>query len=137
MTEKNLELKNYIKNLHKKDKRKDGFPYINHLFRVADSVYYLTNNKKFYNIALFHDSIEMQDCAELRNKLKKIGIFDEVLILTHYGSETYDEYIERVASYPEMIIIKICDIIDNLCNHPTEKQKEKYKNALIYLLKKS
>ena len=121
--------------MHRGDKRRDGKPYLNHLYRVADMVFYLTSDKILYEIALFHDSIEKHDSYELREFLKKEEIFYEIKILSMMGNEKYMDYLDRIRSYPRLIIIKICDIIDNVTDNPTDKQKEKYRKGLVFLLK--
>lgn len=132
----NVALISFLKKVHKKDKRRNGTSYYKHPVRVAEYVKSLGGSDQQIKVALFHDSIEMHDNIELRSRLKRLNIFEQVLILSHRHYESYQDYIEKVAEYPDLIMVKICDIIDNLCDNPSEKQKGRYRDALLYLLKK-
>lgn len=88
-----------------------GFPYIYHLYRVADKV-----KDKHKPIALLHDLLE--DCPEWTYQRLLMyfdrWIVDEVAILTKLTEESYEDYIERVKTSPIAIKVKIADLEDNM-----------------------
>lgn len=111
---------------HKGQFRFDGVtPYIEHPRAVADQFDGLMKK----SIAMLHDVIEDCDGYD-QARLVEMGvdpvIADCVNILTHVKGETYREYIERVCEYELPIRIKLADMIVNLADKPTERQKKKY-----------
>jgi len=54
--------------------------------------------------------------------------------LTRTPNQKYDDFIADIATaWPDVKIIKICDIVDNLADEPSNAQVEKYRRALITL----
>lgn len=54
--------------------------------------------------------------------------------LTRTPNQKYDDFITAiVTSWPSVKIIKICDIVDNLTDKPSNAQVEKYRRAIITL----
>ena len=117
---------------HGDDRRRDGRRYIEHPMRVADTL----TGETARCIAVLHDVIE--DTDETRDSLISKGVSptvaDAVRILTHKDSERYEEYIRRVCMYAGLAKVKLADMLDNLCDKPTDRQREKYRYAAPLLL---
>ena len=121
---------------------KAGAPYILHPMRVV--LHCQTEDEKI--VALLHDVVE--DTPITLEELKTQGFSDDVLAalkcLTKIKGEDYQTFIQRVATNPFAVKVKIQDLKDNmdlsrLGGKPHWKM-ETYKEALIYLeqyLKKS
>ena len=116
---------------------KAGAPYILHPMRVA--LHCQTENEKI--AALLHDVIE--DTPVTLEDLKNEGFSDEVLAalkcLTMMEGEDYKTFVQRVATNPLAIRVKIQDLKDNmdlsrLGGKPHWKM-DTYKEALSYLEK--
>lgn len=117
---------------HGQCRRDKVTPYFTHLERVADRVDYALKP-----IAWLHDIVE--DTAVTLLHLEALG-FPEWIIaavgaLTHLEGEPYVDYLKRVKSVPDALVVKFADIRDNLSDNPTGKQVEKYKEALKFLEK--
>lgn len=117
--------------LHDGQNRRGGEDYINHPLRVSK----MLGNETLKCIALLHDVIE--DTNETEWSLVKRGvtqtIADGVDILSKTDNISYEEYIDRLKYYPGLIKVKVADMFDNLCCDPTEKQKERYRDAMNHL----
>lgn len=128
------------KKVHKNQKRYNGRPYINHIKEVVGILEQMEINV-FYNehiieAAILHDVIE-DGGIEYRDKiLDNFSVYVLVDILTHRKSYTYEEYIKRILTNKDAVVIKIADMIQNLTENPTKKQREKYRKALPLLIKK-
>lgn len=126
-----------------KDKTdKAGEPYILHCIRV------MMNSPKdevSQCIAILHDIVE--DCGITEQDLLKMGfpflVVNGISILSHIDpSMTYDDYIKRIARYPQLVPIKLADIKDNSditrLKGITAKdiaRTEKYHRSYMYLSK--
>jgi len=129
---------------HKGKKRRDGSDYIIHPKRVADNVSKITNDKELISAAYLHDTIEdaqenLETLKKLKEEIKNMSplVLEYVENLSHNKNiENYEEYVKRISKNDKLLILKFCDIIDNLTDSPTEKQKEKYQKALTILLTK-
>ena len=77
--------------------------------------------------AILHDVIEDSDIT--LEMLQKEGFSDDVLktvdLLTHYEKDSYEEYIERLKSFPMARHIKIADLNDNMKIQRLKKVGEK------------
>ncbi|MDP2925196.1 MAG: HD domain-containing protein [Nanoarchaeota archaeon] len=128
---------------HKGQKRENSKDdYIEHPKRVAEMVSQITDDENIICTAYLHDVIEDAELHKPR-QLTKIEeeinslnpeILENVRLLSHNG-EDYQEYIKKIAKNKILRIIKICDIIDNISDNPTKKQKDKYRKALVILLR--
>jgi GTP pyrophosphokinase len=136
---------------HKGQKRRTGEPYIIHPSRVADIVssYYPSNEVAYFS-ALLHDSLEdaieqgnvsdedemialIHDAIEdidLANK-----VVDTVVSLTKPKSANYSDYLLFLSNEPDALIVKMADMLDNISDNPSERQKNKYSQALKDLQK--
>lgn len=91
--------------------RKDGTPYANHLARVADGV-----PAELKPAAWLHDA--MEDVGATAESLAAEGIdartIELVGILTRRETETYSEFIERIAADRDAVTVKLSDLADNM-----------------------
>lgn len=113
--------------------RNDGTtPYIEHPKAVAD---FLTNKTEKI-VAMLHDVIE--DTHHTKDSLLNLGISPIIIraisLLTKEKNEEYIKYILRIKKDSLARPVKIADIICNLTDAPSNRQKEKYKKALRILL---
>ena len=56
-----------------------------------------------------------------------------VKLLSHDKNTNYNTYLLKLANYPTAFDVKLLDLLDNLLDNPTLKQKEKYRSALKYV----
>ena len=119
------------KEAHKGQIRRGGDNYFDHPKRVAD----MLNSPTLKCMALLHDVLE--DTDETEKSLRAKGVSDYVVqgvsLLTKRDNQSYDEYIESITLYPQLVRVKIADMFDNLCCDPSQKQKQKYREAMIKL----
>ncbi len=131
-----LKAEKLARQFHEGQFRKDGkTPYIEHSKRVVNFLKNLGFGDDYITVAWIHDVLEDTDCTE-ENLLQ---IFPQYLIysvkvLTKRKWENYIDYIYYVMNDNDISkIVKFADILDNLSDCPTQKQKEKYKQALAIL----
>lgn len=127
----------FAANAHRAQKDKAGEPYILHCLRVMLAV----DGYHERCAAVLHDAVE--DTATSLDALRVAGfrpsVVEAVGVLTR-GRETYEAYIERVATSPMALAVKIADLRDNLIRsripNPTdhdERRWQKYERALALL----
>lgn len=90
-----------------------GNPYILHCLKV---MYYLkTNDEELQCIALGHDLIE--DCNVTYAQLKQEGFTDRIIDgirgLTKMPGETPVDYMTRIKSNKDCVLVKLCDLRHN------------------------
>lgn len=133
--------KAFSKKAHQNQFRRDGkTPYFNHPNKVAKLVATCKGNKTQITCAYLHDVIEdtKEDKNQMKKHIKKLfgtRILKKLLCLTRAENEDYFEYLEKIKRDKQLVLIKICDIVSNLSDTPTEKQKIKYAKALVFLTK--
>jgi len=132
---------------------KGGALYINHLQRVSQFTFHLLDTslkscteEEYVNIgviAILHDLLE--DCPEWTVEELSSKVSPEVAkgvdVLTRKKNQSWEDYIEEIINYPQVIPVKIADLTDNLnlsrLNQPlTEKdwvRIQKYHNTLLRL----
>lgn len=143
MNNKQLQLALEIATLaHKNVERRNGDPYIFHVLRVANNTKYI-RTKLQKTVALLHDVIE--DTPFDADFLREKGISQEVLnvlaLLTHNRDDSYEEYIDRVCTNLDAMVVKLSDLTDNLDQGTlpviTERDRERfivYENARIKIM---
>lgn len=103
--------------LHVNQRDKGGKPYITHPLRVMADVLTATGDLVAAAVAVLHDVVE--DCGVTKHDLLVAGFYDEtvetVLVVTRHPTETYEEFIERVATSgnARAIVVKLADLKDN------------------------
>ena len=139
MTAKELALNLAIVKHEGQCRKGTGEPYINHVIRVAESVY----GWKAKTIAYLHDLVE--DTNITLDILLEIGFTDEIVecvdVLTRRVDQSYDDYIARVKNCQYDIVrqIKLADLKDNLRDIDdipgmSNSRKLRYVNAQAILL---
>jgi len=118
---------------HGTQTRRDGRPYISHPQRVASM---FPDNRVLACIAWLHDVIE--DSDETVESLIEKGVSSVtancVDLITRKNGQDYDDYLDGIVQMGDVAKVKIADITDNLCDSPTENQKNKYHKAIGILL---
>jgi len=152
MTDKIERAKLLAQFVHMGQKRQDKEEYINHCSRVVESVNDMIGYKDEDLIcaAWLHDCLE--DCKDsyylhaIMMGYFGVDVTKLVTTLTHitpnkgsYDEDagrclSYNEYIERVAQNSEALQIKFADMIDNTSYPIPDKQKAKYRSAVMHLI---
>ena len=130
---------------HRGQKRRTGEPYFFHPQGVADIIkQYYPNDQAAYYTALFHDAIEdgiplgnIEDEEEFIAFLTSItdddklvnNVFDAVGMMTKHEDASYESYIGSLRNDSTVLRVKIADMMHNLSDAPSPKQKEKYQRA--------
>ena len=134
---------------HLGQKRRSGEPYLTHPVEVANIVnMYYPEDPVLCAAALLHDSLEdalkmgnVTDNADMESLIA--GSFGNpsvgeralsiVKSLTHSKGVEYSDYVLDLSSDPDVLKIKLSDMLHNLRSSPSDKQKEKYRKALLTL----
>jgi len=125
--------------IHDGDKRRDGSPYFGHLYRTMSLVDSLGGSTTQRCVALLHDAFEDHPAFatevvmafEIPRQITELAF-----AMAKIRGEDYVDYLQRLkAWHHNLVLVKICDITDNLCDQPTAKQRAKYINALAVLTK--
>lgn len=101
--------------LHTEQRDKLGEPYIYHPLRVMEAVRAAGGTKEQVAAAVLHD---VHEDIKIPIKVLEAMFGEQVATLVNAvsrrGHETYDDFIDRVICTPDAVMIKICDIDDNL-----------------------
>ncbi|MEK6978861.1 MAG: HD domain-containing protein [Candidatus Micrarchaeota archaeon] len=125
--------------VHANQFRRDGkTPYFIHPKRVARLVAESGGNEQQIVLAYLHDVIENYngDKNEIKQRIAKTfgnRMLKLVLLLTREEGANYLSYIKRIKRNHLVLPVKLCDMITNLSDKPTEKQKRNYVQALMEL----
>lgn len=132
--------KDFAQQIHLGQKRKvSKKPYVMHPYRVFLAAISGNYSKDIQLVALLHDTYE--DAPNKRfaeDKIKstfgnKIWLF--VKLLSHDKAVDYNKYIFQLAKRSNIALtVKLLDMIENLKDSPSSKQKQKYSDGLQYLL---
>lgn len=111
-------------------------PYFIHPQRVAHLVLASGGTEDEIVLAYLHDTIEDYpgDPKIIKKEINSIfgrRILNTVLLLTKPKSPNYLNYIKKIKRNKSALLIKLCDMVDNLSDDPSEKQKIKYLLALL------
>jgi (p)ppGpp synthase/HD superfamily hydrolase len=132
--------KEFARDVHSGQWRKTSpLPYMAHPMRVYGRAKQRGLSKKHLILAILHDTYE--DSKNPPRTLKKIkelfgsNIAKIVKLLSHDKGVDYSLYLAKLAKASKTAFdVKLLDMEDNLSEHPTEKQKRKYGEALRYLI---
>lgn len=114
-------------------------PYWYHLADVADSVLHAVgNDNELIAIAWNHDLREDTNCSyeEMEEAGLTRRVIDAVICLTKVEGESYDDYIKKVRSNPDALLVKKHDTLCNLTQSVKEgnsKRIKKYAKQLLLL----
>ena len=119
---------------HQGQKDKAGHPYILHPLRVMFRV----ESEDERTVAILHDVVEDHGDVWSVDKLRQSGfpqrILDALDCVTKRKGETYEQFVERSASNPIALRVKLADLEDNMdirrLNAVTEKDRERLNRYL-------
>lgn len=111
-------------------------PYIDHPKSIVSRMKQDGIDDSIYHaVALLHDVLEDTNITE--QQLSDKGISDEVItavkLLTKKKDQSYQSYLWELKKNDMARTVKIYDMLDNLSDMPSDRQKEKYKLGLEYL----
>lgn len=122
---------------HLNQTRWDGSPYFKHPASVVDRLKAKGCNDNILIVGWLHDVVEDSDITIEEIKTQFGGtIAKSVEALTHKKDESYADYIMRISLNNTAVIVKICDLEDNLSDLDPKKQKQridKYELAKLFL----
>ena len=125
---------------HSGQKRKSsGKPYFTHPFRVFQKAKSLGLSKDIQIVSMLHDTYEDAPNKQyVQNEIvRQFGkvVMNFILLLSHDKATDYNQYVLRLAKISKTALtVKLLDLLENLKDNPTEKQKTKYLGAIGYLL---
>lgn len=117
---------------HAGQTRRDGqTPYITHPARVVELLHDFPEGHRA--VAWLHDVIEDTHLTsqDLRARGFPSDIVDDVLLLTRMAGDDYALYLARLS--PRTRAVKIADMLANLTDNPTPRQKERYVAGILKL----
>lgn len=120
-----------------KSKTWTGEPYFNHVRRVADTMRRQDAPEHVVAAAYLHDVVEdgHTNFVELHDDFGfPVMMVALVRVVTRCDTETYDQYIDRVAKNPEAAAIKRADLADNMSTLPSGHSLwSRYLKAMVRL----
>jgi (p)ppGpp synthase/HD superfamily hydrolase len=119
-------------------RRFNSEPYCNHPIAVARAV--KDFGLKYETVALLHDIIEDTEMTEelLRKYPFTEDIIQAVIAITHFNSESHDEYITRCNKNKIARIVKIADMLHNIKDfhiHGKEDKICRLTKQILYIAK--
>lgn len=120
---------------HKNQFRKDGkTAYIEH---IRDVVNRLENaDENIRAAAWLHDVVEDNPNYSFQ-EIKRLGVPEEVIaavrLLTKSQNQSVASYYKNIRPNPIATAVKIADMLSNLADDPSEKQRQRYQAGLKYL----
>ena len=114
-------------------------PYIIHPFRVYQRARTMGLSDDIQIISILHDTYEdAKNKQYVADKIKSMfgdTILKFVLLLSHDKGTDYNSYLLDLAKKSNLALqVKLLDMIENLLDNASPKQKEKYLSGLLYLL---
>ena len=123
---------------------KSGRPYLGHLERTATKVRFSGGTWVQEAAAWLHDCLEDTEAtgAELSEAGIPFAVMRIVYAMTHYNGVSNEDYWQDIANDGGAVLVKLCDIYDNLdparmCYVEEAKQKRlrvKYARAILILM---
>lgn len=116
----NLELvKEYVKNKHEGQKRKQGTPYYLHPFEVQQILQKKGYSEEYQVAGLCHDLLEdtnatQQEILDLTNE----EVLEAVKLVTKEDGYKMQQYINRISENPMAKAVKLADRLHNLQDAP-------------------
>jgi len=120
-----------------------GNPYFGHIERVAQAVKAAGGSETQVVAAYLHDVIE--DTNTTSAELLDAGVSTAALtlteLLTRQDEVSYEDYLKQIRSSPDALLIKQCDMADNmdpartalLDDEARERLRLKYEKAVAFL----
>jgi (p)ppGpp synthase/HD superfamily hydrolase len=134
-----VEAAEFAARCHEEQRRRDGKRYITHPASVAERVRRCGGSDLQVLVAWLHDTVE--DASEPGWVLGEIRarfggeVAALVDVLTHRKGESYADYVLRVAGCEDALLVKVCDMVDNLRCKPSQMQEDKYTMALVSMIR--
>ena len=120
-----------------------GNPYFGHIERVAQAVKAAGGSETQVVAAYLHDVIEDTDTtsAELLDAGVSADALTIIETLTRHDEVGYEDYLQRIRSNPDALLVKQCDMADNmdpartalLDDETRERLRLKYEKAVALL----
>lgn len=124
--------------VHLDETRRNGELYHNHCDRVEESL--KDKDEVIRSVAQLHDVLEnVKNPNLIRLLLAEYFPFEVthlVETLTNDKNTPYSRYIEIVCNDSSAFMIKMADMIDNTSDEIPEKQFNKYRESVIYMISK-
>jgi len=134
--------------VHRDQRRRSGEPYYEHPKAVRNIMRRFYPSDKIGQLAaLLHDALEDYEKGgvfkteeevldrigqSIENEQVKNEVIDVVRSLTHDKNVDYSQYVTSLSG--TALRVKLADMLHNISSSPSEKQKNKYKNAINILL---
>ena len=144
LTEKESEAWNLAKEVHDGQKRYSGRPYMDHVKEVVEILRSMdVYDEDLTIVAILHDVLEDCDKENFTKYMDQISkqfgivILSKVLMLTHakMDKRDYQTYVDDIVKEKsKVVLVKIADMLQNMTETPTVKQREKYRIAFPKLL---
>ena len=124
-------------------RRGNNDPYIMHPMRIRAMADLLGYDEDTQVVAYLHDTIEdtlyKDKVKQVIVKYFGVNVLNSILLLTHEKNTSYTNYLFQLAknqsTMAEMAFrVKMLDMLDNVRESPSPRQKLKYKTAIEYLL---
>ena len=141
---------NTARQVHRDQRRRSGEDYFEHPKEVRNIVAKMYPKDRIAQLAaLLHDTLEDYEkggvygseeevTSEILKSIKDSGesreVLDVVKSLTHDKSIPYGQYLIDLSNDQTALRVKLSDMLHNSLSSPSEKQKNKYKDALSNLL---
>ena len=120
-----------------------GNSYFGHIERVAQAVKVAGGSETQVVAAYLHDVIEDTDTtsAELLDAGVSAAALTLIAILTRHDEVGYEDYLQRIRSSPDAVLVKQCDMADNmdparialLDGETRERLRLKHEKAVAFL----
>lgn len=109
------EIKEYVKNKHEGQKRKQGTPYYFHPYAVAEMLKSKGFNEEYQIAGLLHDTLEDTNATkEEILKLANENVLEAVVLVTKEQGYNMQEYYERIMNSDMARMVKLADRWHNL-----------------------
>lgn len=126
--------------IHYGQTRRNGEDYVNHCSRVAKELALKGFDETIIIGGLLHDSLEDSKNVPTSEKMIQnyfgLEILQLIRRLTHKKGERYEDYMERIMTNQDSVLIKLEDIIDNTIDKLPPHQEYKYKRAIMLMISK-
>ena len=109
------EIKEYVKNKHEGQKRKQGTPYYFHPYAVAEMLKSKGFNEEYQIAGLLHDTLEDTNATkEEILKLTNENVLEAVVLVTKEHGYNMQEYYDRIMKNDMARMVKLADRWHNL-----------------------
>ena len=108
-------VKEYVKNKHAGQKRKQGTPYYLHPYEVANMLKEKGYDVNYQVAGLLHDTLEDTDATkEEILKISNLDVLETVILLTKEKGYKMEDYYNRIMNNDMAKMVKLADRLHNL-----------------------